>query len=64
MAARAFGASEVAITDLDAGRLALAAALAPGVVTVEAKGKGVRTRVTCLVCTHHIHTYTVIYQID
>jgi threonine dehydrogenase-like Zn-dependent dehydrogenase len=41
LAARAFGASEIAITDLDHGRLALAAAVAPGVVTVDARGKGV-----------------------
>lgn len=42
LAARAFGASEIAITDLDEGRLALAAAVAPGVVTINAQDKGVR----------------------
>lgn len=50
LAARAFGAAEVAITDLDAGRLALAAAVAPGVVPINAKGKTVRVVASVRVC--------------
>lgn len=44
LAARGFGASDIAITDLDPRRLALAAEVAPGVVTIDAKGKGVSVR--------------------